>query len=172
MLVGPMPSISLKTIILVHWFLFTWAASGWPYFGYVLCNFSVLAVAVWAIGDRHSVDALFMYLVMTMLSVIVDIVCLSVGFPNYIGHTGFQVFGAVMAILNLILKPISTVLIYQMYRDRGGEYNINFGPNSTSYDNIGEDSAGSSTDFRNVLQPTVHAQPHDASYGNKDQPLV
>jgi len=32
-----------------------------------------------------------------------------------------------MAVVNLIFKPFSAILIFQMYRDRGGEYNINFG---------------------------------------------
>jgi len=35
-----------------------------------------------------------------------------------------------MAILNLILKPFVILLLYQMYKDRGGEYNINFGNTS------------------------------------------
>lgn len=32
-----------------------------------------------------------------------------------------------MAILSLLLKPVSCVFVYQMYRERGGEYNVNFG---------------------------------------------
>lgn len=32
-----------------------------------------------------------------------------------------------MAILSLLLKPISCFFVYQMYRERGGEYNVNFG---------------------------------------------
>jgi len=36
-------------------------------------------------------------------------------------------FSAGMAILSLLLKPVSCFFVYQMYRERGGEYNINFG---------------------------------------------
>lgn len=36
-------------------------------------------------------------------------------------------FSAGMAILSLLLKPASCFFVYQMYRERGGEYNVNFG---------------------------------------------
>lgn len=36
-------------------------------------------------------------------------------------------FSGGMAILSLLLKPVSCFFVYQMYRERGGEYNVNFG---------------------------------------------
>lgn len=36
-------------------------------------------------------------------------------------------FSAGMAILSLLLKPASCFFVYQMYRERGGDYNVNFG---------------------------------------------
>lgn len=36
-------------------------------------------------------------------------------------------FSAGMAILSLLLKPVSCFFVYQMYRERGGDYNVNFG---------------------------------------------
>lgn len=36
-------------------------------------------------------------------------------------------FSGGMAILSLLLKPVSCFFAYQMYRERGGEYNVNFG---------------------------------------------
>ncbi|MEQ2210299.1 hypothetical protein XENOCAPTIV_011214, partial [Xenoophorus captivus] len=36
-------------------------------------------------------------------------------------------FAAGMAILNLLIKPLSCFFVYQMYRERGGDYNVNFG---------------------------------------------
>lgn len=171
MLVGPMPSVSLKTIIFIHWCFFIWAVAGWGVAGYLYCNLSVVAIGVWAVADRQSVDALFLYILMMLCSVVLDIVCLALYFPGN-SHSGFQMFGAVMAILNLILKPFTTVLVYQMYLDRGGEYNINFGPNSTSYDNIGDESAGSSADLRNVLQPGPTPPHGDTGYHTgKPQPV-
>lgn len=39
-------------------------------------------------------------------------------------------FSAGMAILSLLLKPVSCFFVYQMYRERGGDYNVNFGESS------------------------------------------
>lgn len=36
-------------------------------------------------------------------------------------------FSAGMAIISLLLKPVSCFFVYQMYRERGGDYNVNFG---------------------------------------------
>ncbi|KAG7245764.1 hypothetical protein CRUP_013988, partial [Coryphaenoides rupestris] len=36
-------------------------------------------------------------------------------------------FSAGMAIFSLLLKPMSCFFVYQMYRERGGDYNLNFG---------------------------------------------
>lgn len=36
-------------------------------------------------------------------------------------------FSAGMAILSLLIKPVSCFFVYQMYRERGGDYNVNFG---------------------------------------------
>lgn len=36
-------------------------------------------------------------------------------------------FSAGMAILSLLLKPATCFFLYQMYRERGGDYNVNFG---------------------------------------------
>ncbi|CAK8689471.1 type-1 angiotensin II receptor-associated protein-like [Clavelina lepadiformis] len=133
-----MPSISLKAVVLIHWFLFVWGTI----FGsgpYIWCNIAVLAVGVWAIADRQSVDAIFLFMVMLIISILVDIVDLAVHFrPEQ--ASGYYKFGGGMAIANLILKPVSIALLFQMYKDRGGEYNITFGPNAPSYDDIGNES--------------------------------
>ncbi|RXN09242.1 di-N-acetylchitobiase [Labeo rohita] len=42
-------------------------------------------------------------------------------------------FSGGMAILSLLLKPVSCFFVYQMYRERGGEYNVNFGDVPLSY---------------------------------------
>ncbi|XP_039264324.1 type-1 angiotensin II receptor-associated protein-like isoform X2 [Styela clava] len=132
MLLGVMPSISIKLIVLIHWILVVWALVGFGTSAYGWCNITALAIGIWAIADRQSVDALFMFIMMQLFSIVVDIVILAVYFDGR--GTGVYKFSAAMCIINLILKPFSSVLLYQMYRDRGGEYNINFGP--TDYQDL------------------------------------
>lgn len=61
-----------------------------------------------------------------ILTILTDIVHLGIFYPLGASTDLFR-FGAGMTILNLLLKPISCFFVYQMYRERGGDYNINFG---------------------------------------------
>ncbi|TSW21767.1 Type-1 angiotensin II receptor-associated protein [Bagarius yarrelli] len=98
----------------------------WLTISYIVANFSVLAVGVWAMAQRDSVDAVLTFLIGLSLTIVVDIVHFSALYSLYPGGDLFR-FSVGMAILNLLLKPFSCFFVYQMYRERGGEYNINFG---------------------------------------------
>uniref|UniRef100_A0A8C0ARW3 Angiotensin II receptor associated protein n=1 Tax=Buteo japonicus TaxID=224669 RepID=A0A8C0ARW3_9AVES len=94
---------------------------------YAWGNFSVLAVGIWAIAQRDSLDAIMMFLTGLLLTVLTDIIHVSVFYPpnNYL--TDVKRFSIGMAIFSLLLKPMSCYLVYRMYRERGGEYTFNIG---------------------------------------------
>uniref|UniRef100_A0A3P9KQD8 Angiotensin II receptor-associated protein n=1 Tax=Oryzias latipes TaxID=8090 RepID=A0A3P9KQD8_ORYLA len=122
----------LQAIVLVHWLLTVWACMAWPSLSFMWGNFSVLAVGVWAIAQRDSVDAVLMFLVGITVTILTDIIHFGVYFsPGLFDSSVFR-FSAGMAILNLLLKPVSCFFVYQMYRERGGEYSVNFGFPSVS----------------------------------------
>ncbi|XP_044093096.1 type-1 angiotensin II receptor-associated protein isoform X2 [Neovison vison] len=181
-----LPAVNLKMILLVHWLLTTWGCitfSG----PYPWANFTILAVGVWAVAQRDSVDAMSLpceeavpsfqpRCVLTSLAhfsacrtprtlsllvafpegstgevvtrwvqtwvlpasrsvfqqdlrtqflgglaatIFLDIVHISV-FYRQASFTDTQRFGAGMAILSLLLKPLSCCFVYHMYRERGG----------------------------------------------------
>lgn len=62
------------------------------------------------------------------LTLLTDIIHFAIYYPtaDLVGRDMYR-FSAGMAILSLLLKPISCFFVYQMYRERGGEYNVNFG---------------------------------------------
>lgn len=61
------------------------------------------------------------------LTILTDIIHFSIFYPvSDISAAVFR-FSEGMAILNLLLKPATCFFVYQMYRERGGEYNVNFG---------------------------------------------
>ncbi|XP_013871484.1 type-1 angiotensin II receptor-associated protein isoform X3 [Austrofundulus limnaeus] len=116
------PAINLKAIVLVHWLLTVWGCMAGLPISYALGNLSVLAVGVWAIAQRDSIDAVLL---------------------------GVVRFSAGMAILSLLLKPVSCFFVYQMYRERGGDYNVNFGfpsvtRNRDTYQSIDQQEGSSS----------------------------
>ncbi|XP_072521928.1 type-1 angiotensin II receptor-associated protein [Salminus brasiliensis] len=120
------PAINLKAIVLVHWLLTIWGCMVLLPSSYAWGNFSVLAVGVWAIAQRDSIDAVLMFLIGMIATILTDIIHFGVYYPVIQEGTDFTRFSMGMAILSLILKPLSCFFVYQMYRERGGDYNINF----------------------------------------------
>ncbi|CAI9553362.1 unnamed protein product [Staurois parvus] len=100
---------------------------------YYLSNLTVLAVGIWAIVQRDSVDAIFMFLVGLITTVVLDILLLALYFAAFEQATEKEVtrdlfrFSGGMAILSLILKPLSCFFTYHMYVERGGECSISLG---------------------------------------------
>lgn len=124
------PAINLKAIVLVHWLLTVWGCMAWLPPSYAWGNFGVLALGVWAIAQRDSIDAVLMFLVGMIFTILTDIIHFGVYYKaNEFAERPRDVFrfSAGMAILSLILKPASCFFVYQMYRERGGDYNVNFG---------------------------------------------
>ncbi|XP_006989116.1 type-1 angiotensin II receptor-associated protein [Peromyscus maniculatus bairdii] len=114
-----LPAVNLKVILLVHWLLTTWGCivfSG----SYAWSNFTVLALGVWAVAQRDSIDAIGMFLGGLVATIFLDIIYISIFYSSFaITDTGR--FSAGMAIFSLLLKPFSCCLIYHMHRERGGE---------------------------------------------------
>ncbi|CAL8351949.1 unnamed protein product [Gadus morhua 'NCC'] len=137
------PAINLKAIILVHWLLTLWGCMNGLPDSFAWGNFSVLAVGLWAVGQRDSVDAVLMLLIGLSLTILTDIVHFGVYYPLMESLTNssdaFR-FSASMAILSLLLKPVSCFFVYQMYRERGGDYNLHFGFPSVTRDRTAYDS--------------------------------
>ncbi|XP_010295346.1 PREDICTED: type-1 angiotensin II receptor-associated protein [Phaethon lepturus] len=101
---------------------------------YAWGNFSVLAVGIWAIVQRDSLDAIMMFLTGLLLTVLTDIIHVSVFYPPNNHLTDVKRFSIGMAIFSLLLKPVSCYLVYRMYRERGGEYSFNIGVTRSGQD--------------------------------------
>ncbi|XP_069005941.1 type-1 angiotensin II receptor-associated protein isoform X1 [Embiotoca jacksoni] len=152
------PAINLKAIVLVHWLLTVWGCMAWLPQSFALGNFSVLAVGVWAIAQRDSIDAVLMFLMGMTVTILTDIIHFGIFYTlnDFAADRVRDVFrfSAGMAILNLLLKPVSCFFVYQMYRERGGDYNVNFGfpsvsRNREAYQSIDqqEESSAAATPF-------------------------
>ncbi|XP_006885959.1 PREDICTED: type-1 angiotensin II receptor-associated protein [Elephantulus edwardii] len=138
-----LPAVNLKAILLVHWLLTTWGGITFSD-SYVWANYAILALGVWAIAQRDSIDAISMFLGGLVVTIFLDIIHISIFYPLVVSTDSAR-FGAGMAILSLLLKPFSCCLVYQMYRERGGELLLHvgfLGPSSSqergAYQTIGE----------------------------------
>ncbi|XP_063173527.1 type-1 angiotensin II receptor-associated protein isoform X2 [Candoia aspera] len=102
---------------------------------YAWSNFTILALGVWAIAQRDSVDAIFMFLTGLLLTILTDIVHFSLYYQRSEKWLTDTVrFCTGMAIFSLLLKPLSCFFAYQMYRERGGEYALSLGVLGVSQD--------------------------------------
>ncbi|XP_076124164.1 type-1 angiotensin II receptor-associated protein [Alosa pseudoharengus] len=147
------PAINLKAIVLVHWLLTVWGCMAWLPPSYAWGNFTMLAIGVWAVAHRDSIDAVLMFLLGMVLTILTDIIHFGIYYPAFEGLTErnrdtFR-FSVGMSILSLLLKPVSCFFVYQMYRERGGDYNVNFGfptvtRNRDAYQSIDQQDQSSS----------------------------
>lgn len=114
------PSVSLKIVVSVHFILTIWGGQyPWLPWSYLFCNLAVLAIGVWAIASPSNEDASQLFLLGMLFTIIHDIIVIAIFYTSDISISHYR-FCVGMAILSLILKPLSCLLIFQNHRNRGG----------------------------------------------------
>ncbi|XP_068014544.1 type-1 angiotensin II receptor-associated protein [Melanerpes formicivorus] len=130
-----LPAVSLKVIIMVHWLLTVWGCMNYMFpASYAWGNFSVLAVGIWAIVQRDSLDAITMFLFGLLLTIVTDIIHICLFYPSNKDLTDLKRFSVGMVIFSFLLKPVSCYLVYQMCRERGGDCTFNIDVSSAGRD--------------------------------------
>ncbi|XP_060096784.1 type-1 angiotensin II receptor-associated protein-like [Heteronotia binoei] len=121
-----MLAVNLKVIVLAHWFLTVWGYMvQWLPSSYAWGNFTILGVGVWAIAQRDSVDAILMFLTGLLLTIVTDILHISLYYSDRSHLSDTARFSIAMAILSLLLKLLSCFFAYQTYQEcGGGEYSL------------------------------------------------
>lgn len=130
------PQFTLKLVVFVHFVLTTWALMSGGFLcnnlSYVYMNVVLMFLGVWSIAQHENSDAVLMYLLCHLFSIIQDIILLGLNEPrgyNIYEHDTVKAsdrneyrFALGMCITNLIIKPISAFLLYRIYKERGGNY--------------------------------------------------
>ncbi|XP_072040767.1 type-1 angiotensin II receptor-associated protein-like [Amphiura filiformis] len=147
--VNMLDKISLKIVVSVH-FVLTVFAYMHPFLQPVYCymNTIILLTGLWAIATPDSKDSVLMFVVFHAVSILMDIILLGVyyddgkkgvGCPDS-DYCGRFRFSAAMAIINLLLKPVTLVVLGLEFRKRGGEYSMpgfpGMPPATQGYENI------------------------------------
>jgi len=152
--------VSLRVIFIVHLVLSVWATIEFQRESYVFMNAFVLAFGMWAIVSPESVDAIYMYMVMNVVSIVMDIILISIYASEDKGNqSSTHRFSLGMSILNLILKPVTSFILYRLYQDRTGESHF---PNFPPYD-------GTSARGYDTIDQPVYASHHQTSYAPVSQ---
>ncbi|XP_069401780.1 type-1 angiotensin II receptor-associated protein isoform X3 [Ovis canadensis] len=76
-----LPAVNLKAILLVHWLLTTWGCIVFQG-PYAWTNFPILALGVWAVAQRDSVDAISMFLGGLVATIFLDVIYIGIFYPR------------------------------------------------------------------------------------------
>ncbi|XP_069117478.1 LOW QUALITY PROTEIN: type-1 angiotensin II receptor-associated protein-like [Argopecten irradians] len=167
----------LKVIIIIHFILLIWASMTEGYLppAYWAMNLFILTLGMWGVACPESPDAIFMFLILHSLVILQDIIFIAIhqplGYDLFERNNSSRVsefrFSTGMSIVNLILKPFSSILLYRVFKERGGEYgNLNI----PGFPNFGN-SPTSGGQYENIDQPvpTNQVDSPDDPYGEKSQ---
>ncbi|XP_064642834.1 type-1 angiotensin II receptor-associated protein-like isoform X2 [Lineus longissimus] len=180
------PQTSLKVILVVHFVLTVWASmtEGYLPTAYIYMNLFTLAFGAYGIINQENSEAIFMFFLMQTLSIGLDVVFMGIYQP--MGQRRFENgstdvtadmrneyrFSLGMSIVNLLLKPFTSFIVYRIYQERGGSYG-DFGipgipglggssSGGPGYENIDRQSSGNNS--------VETAEPHQSFEKPYEQP--
>lgn len=115
-----MTNVPLKIIFFVHLVLTTLGCQGsWSPDSYLLYNLLFLGTILWTIHHKDSEEPVIMATCTDVIAFLLDAITLAVYFPSC-DHCPGERFSASMAIINMIGRPISCLMLYKAFQERDG----------------------------------------------------
>lgn len=109
-------SAPVKVVFLVHFVLTAWGAGRWCPESYLFYNLIFFLILLWTVHNKESDEPTQMAVAVNAVSIVLDVLVIAMYFPD--GGSGSDRFSAAMAILNLILRPFTTLVLYRIYVER------------------------------------------------------
>ncbi|XP_012230872.1 type-1 angiotensin II receptor-associated protein isoform X2 [Linepithema humile] len=115
----------LKVIFAIHLILVTWGIQGsWCPKSVLVYNLLFFVCILWAIHNVESDEPLQFALFINIVAIFLDVITLSVYFPEY----GANKFSAALMIINLIARPITSIYLLRIGQGRNGSLATVFAP--------------------------------------------
>jgi hypothetical protein len=138
---------ALRVIFFSHLVPIVWATQYvWLPNSYTIYNLLFLGSVLWCLHAKESEDAIFMAAALNVFSIVFDAITIGI----YYGYGNSNAFSTFMVITNLLLRPITSLVLLRFYNERSGRYSSflppsfssGFGgsPGRSSYEDI--DAAG------------------------------
>ncbi|XP_055913012.1 type-1 angiotensin II receptor-associated protein [Eupeodes corollae] len=109
------PYFRVKLIALVHFVFLSNAMLGtWSHSGFLFYNILFMVSLFWTLHCKESKEAIETALVIDACSIILDLISLVVFFHYMNG------WAVVFTIINMIIRPLTVMLLYREYTNRGG----------------------------------------------------
>ncbi|XP_063614959.1 type-1 angiotensin II receptor-associated protein-like, partial [Penaeus indicus] len=128
---------------------------------FVLYNTVFLITIIWSLHQHESEEAPFIAFCVDILAIVFDIVNLSLNWP-VLQVGGAMEFGAAMAIMNLLLRPLSSYLLFRIVQDRAGPdgsiglpsgFDSLFGLRRSPYEDIDQTLSGTDPENTAASEP-------------------
>ncbi|KAK9888108.1 hypothetical protein WA026_000383 [Henosepilachna vigintioctopunctata] len=134
-------NLKLKIIFAIHLILVSLSAMGfWSTSAYLFYNSLFCLMLIWGIHAHDSEEPLQMALIVDVISIALDIFVFVFSYPGE--HASVkEKFSAVIAIFNLLSRPVSSILLFKLAQERGNTTGIlaeifTRGTNQSSYEDM------------------------------------
>jgi len=108
----------VKVVAAVHFVLLVLSMQDhWVPSAYLFYNIIFILTLVWSINSPLSIEAIHFASLIDFASFLFDLLCIIKNFPDYGG-----VFSLVFAIINLVARPFSLLLLNRELVERGGTF--------------------------------------------------
>ncbi|XP_071109492.1 type-1 angiotensin II receptor-associated protein-like isoform X1 [Haliotis cracherodii] len=174
------PQTTLKIIFVAHFVLTFWGSMSGALMpaAYLYLNAFVLAFGFWAIVNPESPEPVMMYLIMHAISVVQDIVLLGIYAPRGYdlsratrnqGTIDEYRFSLGMAIVDLLIKPVTGFLLFRILRSRSGEYSEFTIPGVSNFPGFAGNLDGGTTPpggYENIDHPSPYRNNVETATGH------
>ncbi|XP_072396067.1 type-1 angiotensin II receptor-associated protein-like [Diabrotica undecimpunctata] len=110
----------LKILFLIHFIFISLSTMGyWSSNAYLFYNSLLILLFLWSLYHDQSHEPIQLAIVVNGSSIFLDILILVMGFPSS-DDSARNKFSAAMAILHLIIRPFSTILLIKNLEERSG----------------------------------------------------
>ncbi|KAK3925848.1 Type-1 angiotensin II receptor-associated protein [Frankliniella fusca] len=150
----------LKLIFLVHFILVTWGIQGfWSPDSYLFYNGLFILTLLWGIHHKESDEPLQIAVIINVLAILFDVIVLAAYFPATFRSS--ERFSIAMAILNLVIRPVTSVILCRIATERIGGRGDTVSPGRprAAYDDIDNPSGHQSVPGVVTIDGTAGKQP-------------
>lgn len=121
----PITQPPLKIVFFIHFVLSVWALqAGWLSNSYLYYNMVFLLVILWSLHSQEADEPVFMALTINLVSILLDCICIGVGYSQLgkFPQSDNNRFSLAMAIINLLLRPITSIMLFKIFSERSGRF--------------------------------------------------
>ncbi|XP_044730849.1 type-1 angiotensin II receptor-associated protein-like [Chrysoperla carnea] len=111
---------ALKLVFIIHLILVAWGSQGyWSSDSYIFVNLIFMGILVWGMHSFDNPEPIQLAVAVNVVAIVLDLILVSIRYPAGTNKVSDR-FSAWMAILNMIARPFTTIVLWKIYEERNG----------------------------------------------------